>query len=88
MIEDIKHNISVHPWTFAKTMASIPHEYTVRKQWESEADFEDFVVYIRENGYAEQFYSKTFIYLNIDGYKYWTMGASVYETTIINRAKI
>jgi hypothetical protein len=72
-------------WKPSKQSAS--HAYTVR-EWrpEHDADFVKFVELIRTYGHPENFYSKTYIYLHIDGLKYWTMGSPIPETIIINRA--
>ena len=72
------------PWQAAKS--GPPHEYTVRK-WRPEAsdDFERAVAGIREFGYAQAFYGNTYIYFNLDGLKYWTMGDPLTETTVLNR---
>ena len=73
------------PWRFAKTMPDQPHEYTVRGET-PEQDFEWFVLYIREHGHRANYDDKSYTYLEVDGYKYWTMGAPVAATTIVNRA--
>jgi hypothetical protein len=36
-------------------------------------------------GYESPFYDKNYRYFEEDGYVYWTIGASIEETTIINR---
>jgi len=80
--------ISKQSWIFAKTYAkTAPHEYIVKGELSSEDQeiFVDFVIYIRENGYTKKFYSKEFSYYDIDGEKYWTMGAPLEETIILNR---
>lgn len=63
------------------------HAYTVR-EWRKHDDegFVRFVSLIRSYGHPENFYRKTYIYLHIDGRKYWTMGSPMHETIIINRA--
>lgn len=86
--EDAREYIKANYWKFAKTMAKIPHEYTLRERSTNEAAFEGFVTFIRENGYDEKFFSKTFTYYNVDGYKYWTMGSPLEQTILINRAKL
>lgn len=78
-------------WTFAKTMAAIPHWYIVRKNM-NDSDFVDMVKHIREFGVQENFGRRTFTYFYINGYKYWTMGEPINlngapHTIIINRAK-
>jgi hypothetical protein len=74
-------------WTFAKTMPRHPHEYTVR-QHRPEYDelFCTFVEMIRRYGYVKKWDGRTYVYLDLDGWSYWTMGNPISETTIINRA--
>jgi hypothetical protein len=74
-------------WKFAKTMASIPHEYTV-KDWAPERLplFNEAVMFIREHGYKGKFFSKTYLYYDVDEHQYWTMGNSLEITKLINRA--
>ena len=64
----------------------MPHEYTVRGETPDEA-FEWFVRHISEHGYRARFGERAYTYLEVDGWRYWTMGAPVEETTIINRAE-
>ena len=56
-----------------------PHEYTVR-EWHQDAgtepEFEAMVQRIREHGYEDTFGKRTFTYLEVDGWRYWTMGNS------------
>jgi hypothetical protein len=85
--EKARDLIARNKWTFAKTMPQIPHEYTLRKNWNSEKEFVALVLYIREVGRQEKFGRTTYTYLYLDGYKYWTMGAHIDITTLINRAK-
>ncbi len=71
-------------WQVAKS--GPPHEYTIR-DWRPEAD-EDFVwaaTGIREFGYSRAFYQNTYIYFDLDGLKYWTMGNPLAETIVLNR---
>jgi hypothetical protein len=74
-------------WQFAKSMAFIPHWYTLRKNWKSQEDFEWLVMFIRKHGYIEHFYKKTYQYFDVNEYKYWSMGWPVEQTILINRAK-
>lgn len=74
-------------WIFAKTMPKIPHEYTLRKNWGNDSDFVDVVNFIRSYGYVEHFAGRPYTYLDVNGFSYWTMGAPVSETTLINRRK-
>lgn len=82
-------------WQFARTMPLWPHEYTVR-EWRPDLDveFEALVTLIRRIGVVKPWprtsrtpkYHHT--YLTLDDFEYWTMGAAVSETTVINRAVI
>ena len=88
--EEIDAFISAHKWTFAKTMAHIPHSYVVRKNCRDEAEFERFVLHIRAHGYEAPFGRRTFTYFDwmvADTlHQFWTMGAPLERTIIINRA--
>jgi len=88
MLDFVSEKLESAKFRFAKTMPTIPHEYSLKKSWESERDFEFIVSYIRENGVAEMFGRKQFIYLYIGDYKYWTMGSPIERTILINRAKV
>ncbi len=71
-------------WTFAKTMPEWPHEYIVRERVD-ESLFVKLVEHIRANGYKGTFYKKELTYYDEDGLVYWTMGAPISETIIVNR---
>lgn len=76
-------------WTWAKTYISIPHEYIVRGRCGlTDAEFAYLINAQREYGIPEQWHKYNFPYLYIDGYKYWTMGSPIDETTVINRQKV
>ena len=71
-------------WTFAKTMPEWPHEYIVRDRVDGEL-FERLVTHIRDHGYEGRFYERVITYYDEAGRVYWTMGAPLRETTIVNR---
>jgi hypothetical protein len=75
-------------WVFAKTMPKHPHWYTLRKNWNNDSDFDKVVDFIRQNGRIEYFLGKPYTVLDIEDMKYWTMGAAVIDTILINKAKI
>ena len=76
-------------WTFAKTMPWAPHEYIVRGKCPlTEEEFLYFIDMQRRFGVKEHWGKYFNPYLYIDDYKYWTMGAPVEETIIMNRAKV
>ena len=77
-------------FTFAKTMANIPHSWICRKDY-SDVKFLKVMSFIKDNGYSERFYNKEYVYYNINEHKYWVMtDDTVFDdpTAIINRAKI
>jgi hypothetical protein len=68
-------------------MPDQPHEYTVRGETpDEESDW--FVLQIREHGNRARYGGRNYTYLEIDAWRYWTMGAPVAATTIVNRAKV
>ena len=71
-------------WTFAKTMPEIPHYYIVRDNLakEDHKTFDEFKLFIKKNGYTEDFHGKKYQYININKYKYWVI------ENILNREKI
>ena len=84
--DDIVNFIEAEKWTFAKTMPEWPHEYIVRERVDEQL-FMKIVEHIREFGYEGNFYSKTIVYFDHNGFTYWTMGAPIEETIIINRTQ-
>jgi hypothetical protein len=96
-IEELREFVRTSAWIFAKTMPQQPHEYTLRAKAPDERLFMRFVLYIRQVGYEANYGSSTYTYLDIDGWKYWTMGVplgpigeydSKIHTILINRAKL
>ncbi len=84
--EDLKRFVNDEQWTFAKTMPTWPHEYLVRERVDEKL-FERLVTHIRANGYEGRFYQKKITYFEESGLVYWTMGAPLNETIIINRCR-
>lgn len=62
-------------WRLAKSMPLIPHEYTLRSEAADEALFERVVVHIRKHGYRKVFQNRPYVYLDLGGWQYWTMGS-------------
>jgi len=67
-------------------MPEWPHEYLVRERVDENL-FVRLVRHIRQYGFEGRFYQRTLTYFAEDGLLYWTMGAPIEETTIINRCK-
>jgi hypothetical protein len=65
-------------------MPEWPHEYIVRDRVD-EGLFVRLVLHIRAHGYEGSFYAKRITYFDEDGMVYWTMGAPLEKTTIVNR---
>jgi hypothetical protein len=84
--EDLRRFVNDERWTYAKTMPLWPHEYLVRERVD-EVLFERMVDHIRSNGYAGHFYQRQITYYEESGLVYWTMGAPLKETTIVNRCR-
>jgi hypothetical protein len=84
--DDLRRFLDREQWSFAKTMPTWPHEYLVRGRVD-EALFERTVVHIRSHGYEGRFYARPMTYFEENGLIYWTMGAPVEETVIINRCR-
>ena len=84
--DDLREFIDSAQWTFAKTMPEWPHEYIVRERVDEEL-FVRLVRHIRQHGFEGHFYQRVLTYFAEDGLLYWTMGAPIEETTIINRCK-
>ena len=81
----LKAFVEESDWTFAKTYAQTwPHEYIVRDRVD-ESPFLSLARHIREHGYKGRFYRKAITYFDENGMVYWTMGAPIGETTIVNR---
>lgn len=75
-------------WVFAKSMPSMPHSYIVKNNCTSSRVFEEFVSHIREAGAKRMFRGKEYTYLDFVGFSFWTMGAPIGETIIINRVAL
>ena len=83
---ELREFINEEKWTYAKTMPKWPHEYIVRERVDENL-FVKLVQHIRANGYQGNFYQKKITYYEEDGLVYWTMGAPLSETIIINRCR-
>ncbi len=73
-------------WKYARTMPRFPHFYTLRAA-SDQVEFEWFVNFTRSRGRAGHFFRQPRVYLDLDGWTYWTMGAPVPETILVNRER-
>ena len=75
-------------WIFAKTMPDIPHWY-VRLRDCDPVEFAWMVAFVRRAGYLGSWRGRQPLrYWELDGWRYWSMGAPVAETTIVNRGRV
>lgn len=89
--QQITQFIEGQRWVFAKTMPDAPHSYVVKARCSDPHLFEAFVLHIRRHGYAHFFYGRQYTYFDwvtSEGeHQYWTMGAPIEQTIILNRAR-
>lgn len=86
-LSEVRRFVANAHWIFARTMPENPHWYTLRKENPPEA-FEAFVSFVRENGYREEYEGRWYVKFDLDGWSYWTMGAPLKETILINRREL
>ncbi len=86
-IVEITELLLAAEFQFATTMPETPHHYTLRETWEDGGVFEEVVQFIRDHGKEEKFFGTAYIYLYLEGHKYWTMGCPLDQTRLINRAE-
>ena len=74
-----------HSYRFARTMPGAPHSYTLKRTWPVEDEFVEALRKMRTVERIEEFF-RGYWYrrFNANGYKYWTMGASL-DHILINR---
>ena len=75
-----------HSYRFARTMPGAPHSYTLKRTWSGEDAFVEALRKMRAVERIEEFF-RGYWYrrFNANGFKYWTMGASL-DHILINRA--
>lgn len=83
--DELIAHLEAADWTFAKTAIKNPHYYTLHFKWETRQLFEEAVAKIRELGETVMFWGKPYICYDVNGFRYWSMGFPVSETTLINR---
>jgi hypothetical protein len=84
---EIRALIERSKWVRARTTTN-PHEYTLKTDAADQAAFEAFVVEIRAQGEEIVFAGNVYTCVDVDGYRYWSMGAPVPKTILINRRKL
>ena len=87
LTRELREFVDSASWVFARTYAATwPHEYIVRDRVD-ERLFVSLVVHIRTHGYEGRFYRRTITYFDDGDQVYWTMGAPVAQTVIVNRCR-
>jgi len=80
--------ISKQEFVYAKSYSeTFPHYYTTKDKCNSN-EFEIFINVIRNYGRVKRFYSKQYIYLELDNYEYWEMGRPIKAVKVLNKAII
>ncbi len=82
--EDVARWIEGRHW---QTARSQDHQYT-RRDWGHEDMFLHVVMHIREHSSQETFAGDIYNYLVVGRLKYWTMGADLMSTVILNRKPV
>lgn len=70
-------------WTFAKTMPQDPHWYIRRRQVQDDDLFDAVVMAIRRHGYSAPYKGRWYTCVDVDGWKYWTMGAPLHSAACL-----
>lgn len=87
-IEWAKEWISQQEFVEAKSYSmTFPHFYTTRNRC-NEKEFEMFLDLIRYYGKLKSFFTKQYLYLEINGFEYWEMGRPIKAVQVLNKAKI
>ncbi len=73
-------------WRFASTARFNPHSYTLRRE-QSKQMFFRVVAHMRKYGYVGRYGAAHYEYYDIGDHSYWTMGANVNDTELINRKR-
>lgn len=87
-LREMRRFIADSGWRFARTMPEAPDQYALRRHAASNVALAASVTSIREHGYQRAWGGHTYTYLDEGGWSYWTMGAPLDQTILINRAHI
>lgn len=86
--------VETHEWTFAKTMAHLPHEYVVRgKNGCGEKEWDDFAAHISGHGYRARWRAPNGrhldnTYLELGRWKYWVIFPVINRELIANSTTV
>lgn len=73
VLDDARAFIARVRWTYASSVPEAPHAYLPRDHVpiELREDFDGFCAAIKANGYRGRFGGTVFVYLEVDGLRYW-----------------
>ncbi len=78
--------LETHAYRFARTMPGAPHSYTHKETWGNDEEFVEALRKMRAVERIEEFFrGHWYRRFCANGYKYWTMGASL-DHILVNRA--
>ena len=93
-LKEVKEMLLSQEWIFAKTMPNNPHEYCLRKNFKSDEEFVNLVMFIRTEGVKEKYKGYYYPVLYLDEWKYWTFYYPInnpdgsWKEKLINRCRI
>lgn len=86
IIQEAIEFLSEQEFTFAKSYAdTFPHYYLQRKKSTDEEKYEKFLCLIRDRGKVYHFYTKQYVYLEIDDFVYWEVGRPIKCVQVLNK---
>ena len=74
-------------WKYARTLSHNPHHYTLRDKW-TDGSFDEIVEAVRHYSVDERFGKTIYQICYLGNFKYWSMGAPIEETILINKKQI
>lgn len=89
-IDEFTEFVERHSWQEAVTATHYaPHKYVVKGRLTAGEglEFERAVLFIREKGFPAWWFSEKRMYYRLDQHYYWTIGAPMIVTIILNRAR-
>jgi hypothetical protein len=83
--EGVQQWLESQGWHHARSRPDNPHSYCLRRESDDQENFERIVEYIREYGSPYPWWGAVYDQLPLGNYCYWTMGATIENTELINR---
>jgi hypothetical protein len=83
--EDVQRWLESQRWHYASSRPDNAHCYCLRGEADNQESFERVVEYIREYGSPYAWWGKVYLQYVAGEHAYWTMGATLKNTDLINR---